>query len=434
MRLANTILALVIVCIINDVYAQTEISGSSFVSREDSIDYSNGLFEQGMSYYNDKDFKRAIISFENCYKYEKRLYSTNWRDSFKRKPIDYNLLWIACAYHSLGQDNVAKEYSKNYLTIPFDRKKVQIADSLYNSINWYRESKMDIIQTIEKICELDSMNIGTHNSHYVQSLSDLGGQYCDIRDFNSAKKCYYRALLLNEEIGMNRFLQAWIYEQLAHIAYQEDNITLAIKNMKKSLIAQNDTIEVVDDTYLSRYATLSGYYASAGLWDRALELDKKRALFWAGTRDSLGYYLALGTLSTHLANAGYYKEALRIAKIILHYSPYSVFRYADYETMGECYFNLRDYNKAIQYYKKAFEFYPYKKKDVNYLDIYNSIAYCYEGNGELEKATILQKNIITQADTMSMSYSSMINDFDYYTQFLSNYAYYLNLIKNYEKN
>lgn len=102
---------------------------------------------------------------------------------------------------------------------------------------------------------------------------------------------------------------------------------------------------------------------------KALELKPR----YAGARLSLaGYYYQRND----------YKQARQYLELILRDDTSPQYRQAS-ELMGDCFYSEADYERAIQYYQKALEYADY---DEYKYELYYSMARCYDNLKDRQKA------------------------------------------------
>lgn len=415
------------------------------INRKDSINYSDSLFRAGMDYYYKSNYNDAILSFKKCYAFDKLLDNYVPLSSFsKRMRYDHSMKWLARCYYMKGDESAAmkidgNKFGSDYELEPYDRKLTEKADSIYNILQTFqyeKERKDDYINGCIEICKYDSIALGTSNHRYALSLYELGQAYSLHFLFSQAKKNYLNAYNVISNITNDNWLIHSILQELAYIAYHEDDIVLAIHYLERALrIEENNDWNFSNDfALLSDFSTLAYYYSKAGNWEKALLIEWSRMKYWEAQfkKDSsqkIDYLFALDSYARTLSNSGRYKEAYRIYnRLVAMDSSSKGDIYGKDSFLGTLSYNLRDYKNAINHYKKSLENNPLAT--VN--DSIN-LSLCYFAMGEHKKAIQIQKECIEKTDTANLSHRLLhINDYSLYTTMLSNLAFFYNSDEQYD--
>ncbi len=410
------------------LYLQTSDSICVY-SRQDSIAFSDSLFVKGMAYYKEKNYHQAINIFLECVAIDSLLNDFNWQSLFKRNRSNYSKWWVARCYYLIGNEQQAKKLSSNYLLEPYDRKLVEKSDSIFNwlkTVSANSISKNEELEKTIKICVLDSITFGAKHHRYALSLYELGQTYSSQRLFSKAKKSFQHAINIIEEICGNHWLVRSLYREMAKVAFEEGAILSAIRFQEKGLNIIDGDIDIQEDNVLiSDYETLVGYYKSAGLGEKALELERKRLDYFKKYGDDFDYYSVLGGYAMMLSDAGYYKQALRIYRKMLSVSS----RLNTEEEMAYLYYNLGDYATAIQHVQKAIQ-----DDRPNLFNQINKqfLAKCYAAQGKIKEAIGIQKEILQSHDVNKLSYSNLWNGYVLFLDNLLHLAYFYNLAEQYD--
>ena len=254
-------------------------------NRRDSILYSDSLFSRGMMFYVKEQFYEAIPCFEKCFAFDKQLdHYNNLFSSLKYEYSDYSRIWLACSYFKIGRVEIAKSLDGDYMLEPFDRKLVEESDSIHNMLNslYYKPiSKEAHLMEYLKICKLDSTSLGANNHRYALSLYNLGRTYSSYRLFSQAKESLLQSYNIITSISDDNFLGKLILNELAKVAYEEENYVSAVRYLEKSLTIEGDDFRFSEESFLSDdYARLANYYRKAGNWEKALFIVKNKMLYW----------------------------------------------------------------------------------------------------------------------------------------------------------
>ena len=401
-------------------------------TRRDSVEYSDSIYRSGVTYYYAKKYQKALLCFEKCLAYDRLLDNYKILSSFsKRERNDYDEMWLARCCYKLGYEEIAKKYDQDYKLEPYNREKVEKSDSIYNHLQLYTNEPLtdeEKIREYHKMCTIDSIQFGNKHHRYALSLYVLGQAYSSYRDFMKAKVIFLKAYNIINNIDKDNWLTKSILYEIAKSEHERGDIFSAIHYMELCLEIQNNEIEIHNDySLLSKYDVLADYYGEIGNWKRALEIERKRVDYYKAKNDKWDYYYALGGYAMYLAEAGYYKQALRIYKKLLNNSS----RLSTENEIGNLYFNIRDYETALVYYIKAID--NYKDTSLVFPSIeYSSLARCYAAMKRYDKAILIQKSILAKDSIKTLSYSNIYNGYRSYYRNLSNLAYYFNLNEEFD--
>ena len=412
------------------------------ITREDSIDYSDSLFKEGMNHYYNKNYNDAIIAFKKSYSFDKIL--DHYKGLLvKRTRYDHSRKWLARCFYIIGDEDKANQYDWNrygadYKIEPYDRKLTEKTDSIYNLLNAIPFSekkyrKNEILDGYKKICKYDSISFGGHHQRYALSLYNLGYAYSSYSLFNQAKVCLLHAYDIITNITNNHWLEHSILKGLANITYEENDFVSAIHYLERALKIREyeDWNFLLDIPLISDFSTLANYYAKAGNWRKALQIEWAKMNYWENrykmySSNKLDYMYSLDSYARTLSNSGRYKEAHRIYnQLVTMDSSSSVY----FKGLGRSFYDLRDYQNAIKCYQQGIErsLIGTSANDSNSLSIY------YFAMGERKKAIQLQKECIENTDTTSLSYRILnINGYSLYTIMLSNLASFYNSDEQYD--
>ena len=395
----------------------------NLATRKDSIDYSDSLFNRGITFYKKKDYHRALICFEKCYAFDKLLDDYVWLFSVtKRKYYDYSSMWLGRCYYKVGELLLAQKYSDDYKLEPYDRAVVTKSDSIYNRVNdfSFNPKSGEVINECIKMCALDSITFGTNHHRYALSLYELGQAYSSHRDFDNSMIILKKAYDVIASIDEDNWLAKSILEEMAKVEHEEGEIRTAIHYLEKSLgIKEGDVSIIKDYPFLSRYDRLANYYSEIGKWEKAIILARNRVEYWKakskyGKVNNENYISALKSLAATLSNSGKVKEALRVFVSALETDKIEKYDLMD---LGFYFYELGDYESTKKYYQEAF------KDSLNMSEYHqNRLAMYYSAIGDFKKAIEIEKAIVDTVSHQNLSYSNLYNGYTPYTTYLSNLA------------
>lgn len=392
---------LLIVMLIGYAFCVHSQNIPSLNNRDDSIKYSDFLFEKGMKLYKNRDYQSAIKAFNNCLQLEKQLYVSYTEALIK---TSCTKRWLAHCYYKVNDQVKAKYYGIDYEIEPYNRLLTKKSDSLrYVAYSLHSEigknHRQEHINLYKEICLLDSIYPGKTSYKYIESLVELGDEYYENKNYDLAVNAFQKALkILNKHYPKDLYVCSDIYEGLADIATEENNLISAINYMKKCLMIKQDTIKVIDDDlFISSYGKLIELYKRAGLWKEAIALQKERTDYWEslyikfvrqksiGNKDEYmdygsAYRLMFNRLMELIYLSGNYKMALREIK---KYDGEDN-NYLLNNTIGDCYLALGDYEKAMRCYQN--------------INNQEGIAKTFYHQGDYKKALKIQKVLFAKEE------------------------------------
>lgn len=201
---------------------------------------------------------------------------------------------------------------------------------------------------------------GMQFSVYAQTVAEAevlfeeGEEFCDDEDYEKAKKVYCQSVNILENCGAtNLLLYYQVLFELAEIAEEEEDYYAAVRYMEKAMTVNNDTVKKAiaeDEGVYSPIRVLSDCYAHAGMWEKALPIKHQRLKRKWQNRHSGNFDIVLEDYMHWIENANYYKYAFRILRDLNE--EYGEDKYYNY-WMGECYYHLGDYDKALVCFEKV---------------------------------------------------------------------------------
>jgi len=329
-------------------------------SRRDSLIYADELYDSGIELFKKKKFLHALWKFEQLLAFERLLYE-DWTENLVK--TSNTTEWLSHSLYKVGDIGNAKLYWRDYKIEPYDRRTTKAADSLrYRAyVEAKQEPYVSQVPKYKRICELYSVHLGEKSYPYIESLYELGDEYYEHKDYKSAKRVLAKALnILDENYKKDVSLYEDIYELLAYLADEEGDIYSAIRYAEKRLLVRKDTKTIINDgVIVSGYNQLVEYYAAAGMWDKAIELQKKKTEYWkqlyqGNANHEYTYYMNFLRLIQLMSLSGNNKGAIReLVNWERNAHVADVYVKGAYENLANYYFNIMDYQKAEEYYKRA---------------------------------------------------------------------------------
>ena len=317
----------------------------------DSVKYIDYLYNEGIKEYNQKNYCNAILSFEKELAIEYQLFKTFAERLIKSSSTED---WLAHCYYKTGDISKAIKYGRDYSLMPYDRNKTKEADSLRYLAFSSNEHPETLIPLYERICKLNLINLGSASYHYIESLYELGSEYYRCKDYKKANDIYYIALN-NLTQNYNKDIQLYkdVFEGLADVAAAKGDFYTAAKYMEKSIMVM-DTLRILDDDGIfTPYKKLVEYYANAGMWDKALDVQKQKVDYWEkkssiSVQNEETYYFNFSRWVQLLSLSGNYKKAIREIRKFINETPINIL-YVDLikKRLADSYYILRDYQSAF---------------------------------------------------------------------------------------
>ena len=201
----------------------------------------------------------------------------------------------------------------------------------------------------------------------------------------------------------------------------------AVRYTEKCLMVSRDTAKVIDDSpVFSEYKFLVEFYAKAGMWDKALRLQKRRTDYWENkykesAQEEYAYFMMFRLWTQLLSLSGANKVAIReITNFISDTKINQIYVDGITGDIADCYYNIRDYHKAQQLYEKIGNKY--------------GIAKSLAALGDYQKAIVLMKELIE--DRQKRNYIVISLDIEQengpYETYLCDLADYYNKTEQYD--
>ena len=268
-----------------------------------------------------------------------------------------------CRAITLDSDNILYNYTLAYLYLV--NKKYSLANKITDFILTLDSSnmqalalKLNVLIHSDKLSELGSIaekiiqsKEKTEQSYYVLAL-----YYANMQVWNKAVENIKKAIALNPKSCDYKYESALYY--------------FAIKNIDE---AKNTCEEIIklNNKYIDAYILLSKIYLETEDYEnandninKALDLDMNIAEI---------YYIK-GILSEKINKK---EKAIENYKIAISMSPNNI---GYYKSVAHCYYDLKDYIRANDYYKKVSEI------DITDGECHYYMAKCAEEKGNYDKA------------------------------------------------
>ena len=150
------------------------------------------------------------------------------------------------------------------------------------------------------------------------------------------------------------------YLDSAFTADEAGDYLSAIEYTEKCLMLSRDTARIIDDSPMfSEYKFLVEFYAKAGMWGKALRMQKRRTDYWknmfqCSADNEYAYFMMFRRWAQLLSLSGANKSAIReVHQFIDETNISKMYLDGITEDLADYYFNINDYQNALKYYEKS---------------------------------------------------------------------------------
>ena len=150
------------------------------------------------------------------------------------------------------------------------------------------------------------------------------------------------------------------YLDSAFTADEAGDYLSAIEYAEKCLMVSRDTARIIDDSPMfSEYKFLVEFYAKAGMWGKALRMQKRRTDYWknmfqCSADNEYAYFMMFRRWAQLLSLSGANKSAIReVHQFIDETNISKMYLDGITEDLAGYYFNINDYQNALKYYEKS---------------------------------------------------------------------------------
>ena len=171
------------------------------------------------------------------------------------------------------------------------------------------------------------------------------------------------------------------YLDSAFTADEAGDYLSAIEYAEKCLMLSRDTARIIDDSPMfSEYKFLVEFYAKAGMWGKALRMQKRRTDYWknmfqCSADNEYAYFMMFRRWAQLLSLSGANKSAIReVHQFIDETNISKMYLDGITEDLADYYFNINDYQNALKYYEKSGSKYGVAKSSAALGDYLKAIA------------------------------------------------------------
>ena len=172
------------------------------------------------------------------------------------------------------------------------------------------------------------------------------------------------------------------YLDSAFTADEAGDYLSAIEYAEKCLMVSRDTARIIDDSPMfSEYKFLVEFYAKAGMWGKALRMQKRRTDYWknmfqCSADNEYAYFMMFRRWAQLLSLSGANKSAIReVHQFIDETNISKMYLDGITEDLADYYFNINDYQNALKYYEKSGSKYGVAKSSAALGDYLKAIGF-----------------------------------------------------------
>ena len=172
------------------------------------------------------------------------------------------------------------------------------------------------------------------------------------------------------------------YLDSAFTADEAGDYLSAIEYTEKCLMVSRDTARIIDDSPMfSEYKFLVEFYAKAGMWVKALRMQKRRTDYWknmfqCSADNEYAYFMMFRRWAQLLSLSGANKSAIReVHQFIDETNISKMYLDGITEDLADYYFNINDYQNALKYYEKSGSKYGVAKSSAALGDYLKAIGF-----------------------------------------------------------
>lgn len=352
---------------------------------------------------NKKEYDRLSDSVRKYFKSDKRL------------AIDY-----LKKIYPLAIDN--KDTLIMIRSLHFIGRESQFINEYHQSILYF-EKELELLRRID--LSDDKFEILRNNQfEEIEVLAQLGQNYKELGQIEKAFELYNQCFEIANKENLE-FYKAVMPTIIGDLFSTEGDYKKALEKHKESLQSLNTSknIELSTKIYNKGAVILK-------LSETYLKLNQKDSANWILNRvlkeklDTIDITLKIEFITqqgkVYLAknefvkSLGYFKEANELS---YKYDSVSGPSYVSLE-LGECYFNLKEYNKAIDILEKGIAIKKRNIKEIYLTEDYKLLAKIYKESGNLEKSNENYERYIINQTALEKSKDTISSSF--HTQALSN--------------
>ncbi|WP_192929689.1 tetratricopeptide repeat protein [Alkaliphilus serpentinus] len=239
---------------------------------------------------------------------------------------------------------------------------------LYHSLNKEGTSDKGIFypKSFEKAIDLEN---GWINKYHISSLDEEEDKwrvfYAEVKSHMKEKRymvAYWglKVILKYNPFFLKKYKRFYIFEELAYLFEESNNLGKAIKCLKLHIMLQPDSIEP--------YLNMSSFFIINGMEEEAVKVCQT-----ALKKKPYNKYL-ISNLIIALNNMGNYEYSIDYLKKVIHIHPNNAFFW---KLLGDIYYEQEMNEESLDCYQRALKKMKVKNIDDFTIDLYNGIAAVY---------------------------------------------------------
>ncbi|RPD94596.1 AraC family transcriptional regulator [Aureibaculum marinum] len=345
---------------------------------------------------NKKEYVKLSDSVGKYFKIDKRLAIEYVKKIYSLATVDEDTLKIIMSLHFIGRESqFISEYHQSIL---------------------YFEKELELLRRIDLNNEKFE---ALHNSQFeeIEVLAQLGQNYKELGQIEKAFKLYNQCVEIanNENLEFYKAVMPTIIGELFSV---KGDYKKALEKHKESfnLLNISQNIELPTKVFNMGSVTLK-------LSDTYLKLNQKDSANWIlkkGLReklDTIDETLKIEFISqqgkVYLVKKEFEKSLHYFEnanELSYQYDSVSGPSYVSLE-LGECYFNLKEYNKAIEILEKGIDVKKQNTKEIYLTDDFKLLAKIYKATGDLEKSNEYYEKYILNQTALEKSKDTITTSF-----------------------
>ena len=283
-----------------------------------TLDDAYSYNEIGMKYYQNGDYKNALINFQKVLSICEEILGKEHSDTI-------------ASYNNIG--------------------------SVYKTIKNYPKA----LEFYIKALNVEEKVLGKEHPDTVTSYNNIGSVYSDIGDYPKALGFYTKALDIREKVlGKEHASTAISYSNLGYVYSSMGNYPKALEFYARALSIQEKVLGKETPNTATSYGNMGYVYSSIGNYIKALEfytkdLNIKEKILGKSHPDTAITYNNMGSIYKDIGDYSkaleFYVKALSIQeKVLGKEHPDTA---TSYNNIGSVYSDIGDYPNALEFYVKA---------------------------------------------------------------------------------
>ncbi|MBJ2173806.1 AraC family transcriptional regulator [Aureibaculum sp. A20] len=351
---------------------------------------------------NKKEYDKLRDSIGKYYKIDKRLSIEYAKKTIPLATDAEDTLKIIMALHLIGRES-------------------QFINEYHQSISYFKKE----LELLRSINLNDEKYEGLRNSQFVEIevLAQLGQDYEELGQIEKAFKLYNQCVDIANRENLE-FYKAVMPTIIGNLFNIKGDYKKALEKHKESFSRLNNSQNIdfrskifnmgsvtlkLSETYLKlNQKDSANWILKRGLVEKLDTIDETLKIEFISQEGKV--YLAKKEFAKSLE---YFKKANELS---YQYDSVSGPSYVSLE-LGECYFSLKEYNKAVEVLERGIDVKKLNTKEIYLTEDYKLLAKIYKASGELEKSNKYYEKYILNQTALEKSKDTITSSF--HTQELS---------------